>query len=187
MSGFRKLREEELHRGHVIRVVRSTFEAPDGERFERDVVHTPGAVGVVPVRGAGAGAGASVLLIRQYRPAIERELLEIPAGLRDVAGEPPEQTAARELVEEVGVRARRIEHLCSFFSSAGFTDMEVQLYLGRDLEPATPMAHGPEERHLTVEEIAVADLPALLAGGQLLDAKTIIGLTAALQRLRDEP
>ncbi|MBK9178305.1 MAG: NUDIX hydrolase [Acidimicrobiales bacterium] len=185
MTAFRKLGEEELHRGHVIRVVRSTFEAPDGQRFERDVVHTPGAVGIVPVRGAGTDA--SVLLIRQYRPAIERELLEIPAGLRDVAGEPPEQTAARELVEEVGVRARRIEHLCSFFSSAGFTDMEVHLYLGRDLEPATATAHGPEEQHLTVEEVAVADVPALLAGGGLLDAKTIIGLTAALRRLRELP
>ena len=65
--------------------------------------------------------------------------------------------------------------------------MEVHLYLGRDLVPATAMAHGPEEQHLTVEEVAVADLPALLAGGELLDAKTIIGLTAALRRLRELP
>lgn len=182
MGSFRKTGEEQIHQGHVVRLVRSTFEGPGGEVFERDVVHTPGAVGVVPV--TGEGPDAAVLLVRQYRPAIERDLLEIPAGLRDVPGEPAATTAARELEEEVGMRPGRLEPLGSFFSSAGFTDMWVELFLGLDLSATARAAHGPEEAYLTVEAVPVRDLAGLLADGEVLDAKTIIGLRAALDRLR---
>lgn len=181
MAGFRKTGEEELHRGHVVRLVRASFLSPDGESFERDVVHTPGAVGVVPI--AGRGADAVVLLVRQFRAPIERDMLEIPAGLRDVVGEPADVTAARELEEEVGMRPGRLEPLGAFYSSAGFTDMRVELFLGLDLEPTARATHGPEESHMVVEEIPLAQVPALLADGEVLDAKTIIGLRAALDRL----
>src|SRR5205085_1055929 len=96
LSGFRKRSERVVHRGPLITVAVGTFESPDGSTFERDIVHHPGAVSVVPV----VDGGESVLLVRQYRAAVDGALPEIPAGKRDIAGEPPEQTARRELIEE---------------------------------------------------------------------------------------
>ena len=95
MSGFRRVAEKELYRGSLISVAEGTFTAPDGSTFSRDVVRHPGAVSVVPV----LGETDEVLLLRQYRAPIDRDLLEIPAGKRDVSGEPPEATARRELAE----------------------------------------------------------------------------------------
>ena len=108
----------EVCRGSLISLAVGAFEAPDGDTFERDVVHHPGAVSVVPV----VDEGTAVLLVRQYRAAVDRDLLEIPAGKRDVAGEPPELTARRELEEEVGMRAGRLEQLAEFYNSPGFCD-----------------------------------------------------------------
>jgi ADP-ribose pyrophosphatase len=175
LSGFRRVAERELYRGPLISVADGTFEAPDGSTFHRDIVHHPGAVSVVPV----LGAGDEVVLVRQYRAAVDRELLEIPAGKRDVAGEPPETTARRELVEEVGMRAGRMEQLAEFFNSPGFCDEHSFVFLALDLEPCSSDLQGIEEQHLTVERVALDDVDRLIRTGQIVDAKTIIGLTLA--------
>ena len=179
MSGFRRLGEEEVWRGHLVSAAVGRFAAPDGHQFERDVVHHPGAVSVVPL----LDGGAAVLLVRQYRAAVDRDLLEIPAGKRDVAGEPPEVTAGRELEEEVGMRAGRLEKLAEFYNSPGFCDEHSHVFMALDLEPCRSSAQGVEERHMTVERVAMADVPGLVAGGQITDAKTIIGLFLARDRL----
>ncbi len=176
-AGFRSLGEEEVYRGPLIAVAHGRFAAPDGSEFDRDVVHHPGAVSVVPVVD-----GRSVLLVRQFRAAVGRELLEIPAGKRDVAGEPPEETARRELVEEVGRRAGRLEKLAEFYNSPGFCDELSHVYLATDLTDAEPDAQGIEERHMTVEQVALDDVPGLIAAGEITDAKTIIGLMLTLSR-----
>ena len=134
---------------------------------------------VVPV----VDGGESVLLVRQYRAAVDGALLEIPAGKRDIAGEPPEQTARRELVEEVGMRAGRVEKLTEFYNSPGFCDELHHVYLALDLEPCENDLQGPEEQHMTVEKFALDDVPELIASGQITDAKTIIGLCLARERL----
>jgi ADP-ribose pyrophosphatase len=152
---------------------RATFEAPDGTTFERDVVHHPGAVGVVPV----IEEGSAVLLVRQYRSSVDAELLEIPAGLRDVAGEPPEETARRELIEEVGMRAGRIEKLCAFHNSPGFCDEVVHVFAAFDLEPCDRDLQGIEEQHMTIERVALDAVPGMVASGAISDAKTVIGLS----------
>lgn len=174
-GGFRKLAETEVFRGHLISVATAAFESPSGEAFERDVVHHPGAVSVVPV----IEEGSTVLMVRQYRAAIGATLLEIPAGKRDVEGEPPEVTARRELVEEIGMRAGRLELLASFYNSPGFCDELSFTYLGLDLEPAAQDLQGPEEAHLTIERVLLDDVPAMVADGRIRDAKSIIGLTLA--------
>ena len=92
-----------------------TFAGPDGSPFERDIVHHPGAVSAVPL----VEPPIEVIMVRQYRAAVDRELLEIPAGKRDVAGEAPEVTAHRELIEEIGMRAGRLERLGEFYNSPG--------------------------------------------------------------------
>jgi ADP-ribose pyrophosphatase len=179
LPAFRKLAEREVHRGSLISVAVGRFAAPTGEEFERDVVHHPGAVSVVPVVGAD-----TAILVRQYRAAIDRDLLEIPAGKRDVAGEAPEVTAHRELAEEIGMRAGRLERLAEFYNSPGFCDEHSFVFMARDLEPCGNSLQGVEEQHLTVEHIALSDVPRLIASGELVDAKSIIGLTLAREVLR---
>lgn len=174
-SGFRRLDEREVFRGHLISVATARFESPTGERFDRDIVHHPGAVSVVPVVEEGTAA----LLVRQFRAAIGEVLLEIPAGKRDVADEPPEETARRELVEEVGMRAGRMELLARFYNSPGFCDELSFTYLALDLEPVPRDLQGPEETHMTIERVLLDDVPRLIAEGRLTDAKSIIGLTLA--------
>ncbi|MGH8918892.1 MAG: NUDIX hydrolase [Actinomycetes bacterium] len=177
MPPFRRLAEQELLVTRRFRVAAGTFESPDGERFQRDILHHSGAVAVVPLVAPG-----TALLVRQYRAAIDRELLEIPAGIRDVAGEPVELTAARELAEEVGRRAGRLELLARFYNSAGFSDELTWVFLATDLEEVDMDLQGIEEQHMTTEEVALDDVPRLLAAGELVDAKTVVGLTLARQR-----
>ena len=121
-------------------------------------------------------------LVRQFRAPLGRDLLEIPAGLRDVADEPPEVTAARELAEEVGLRADHLELLCRFHNSPGFSDELVHVFLATGLHPVDNDLQGIEEQHMTVERLALDELLAMIADGRVTDAKTVIGV--ALVRAR---
>jgi ADP-ribose pyrophosphatase len=177
MPPFRKLDEREVFRGSLIQVGTARFEGPDGGTFVRDIVHHPGAVVVVPLTDAG-----TVLMVRQFRAAIGSDLLEIPAGKRDVEGEPTEVTAGRELAEEVGRRPGSLELLATFYNSPGFCDELTWLYLATDLEPVPLDRQGAEEQHMTIEEVALADVPAMVADRRIVDAKSIIGLSLASLR-----
>jgi ADP-ribose pyrophosphatase len=179
VSGFRHLGDEVLHRGAVITLCRSSFEAPDGTRFERDVVRHPGAVSVVPVLDDG-----DVVLVRQYRAALDENLIEIPAGKRDVVGEPPEETARRELVEEVGLEPGGLRLLARFHNSVGFSDEESFVFLGTDLRPADMERQGIEEQYLEIVRVPLQSVPGRISSGEITDAKTVIGLTLALAALR---
>ncbi len=176
-SGFRFVSEREVFNGHVIRVVEGEFETPDGETMSRDIVRHPGAVGVVPVDGD------EVVLVRQYRAPVHTEILEIPAGKRDVDGEPPIVTAERELVEEVGLRAGSIEPIGGLHNSVGFCDEYIHLFLATDLTPAPVDHDGPEEAHMTIERLPLDEVLAAVGDGRITDAKTVIGLQAAIRRL----
>jgi ADP-ribose pyrophosphatase len=176
--GFRRIAEEVLHEGHVISLAVGTFEAPDGTRFTREVVHHPGAVSVVPLHDDG-----TVTVVRQYRAALDDHLIEIPAGKCDVAGEAPELTAERELAEEVGLRAENLVLLAEFVNSPGFCDEHSWVFLATGLTEIGTDLQGVEEQHMSIERVALADVPAMIGDRRLLDAKTIIGLTLALRRV----
>ena len=185
-SGFRRVAERDVHHGHVWRVVVAEFEAPGGERFERDIVRSPGAVGVVPLIFDAEG-NASVLLVEQYRPAYERTLIEIPAGMRDVDDEPPEVTAHRELIEEAGLAPGRLDHLVDILPSPGLTDSVTIIFLATECSPADRDLHGPEEEHMTLLHLPLADALAMIDRGEIVDAKTVAGLLATQRLLeRDE-
>jgi ADP-ribose pyrophosphatase len=175
-SGFVKGPERVVYEGHAITVAVGEFTAPNGEVVTRDVIHHPGAVSVVPIDGD------EVILVRQYRAALGHDLLEIPAGKRDVADEPLEECAARELAEEIGMAAASLERVASFYNSAGFCDELSHVFLGRGLTPVASAAHGLEEEYMSVERHRLDDVPALIASGELRDAKTIIGLLLALHQ-----
>lgn len=176
-TGFRLLGEEPVHHGYVIEVTVGTFEGPDGGRFTRDIVHHPGAVGVVPLHDDG-----TVTLVRQYRPPIDAWLLEIPAGLRDVDDEPPETTAARELAEEAGLAADRVELLTRFHNAPGHSDELVSVYVATGLHHVHDDLQGPEEQHLLVERHHLDDLLAMITDGRVTDAKTVLALALLHRR-----
>ena len=119
----------ELVRGRLVTVRTDKVRMPDGELAERDVVIHPGAVAVLALDDA-----QQVLLIRQYRHPVGRLLWEVPAGLRDVSGEPPWATARRELLEEAGYRARDWRVLADYYTSPGFSTERLRVFLARDLE-----------------------------------------------------
>ena len=177
MPQFRKIADHQVFEGTLIRLSDAEFEGPGGERFHRDVVHHPGAVVVVPL-----GSDGRVTMVRQFRAAIEEDILELPAGKRDVDGEPTEVTAGRELAEEVGLRAGRLDLLARFYNSPGFTDELSWLYLATDLSPVPSDRQGAEEQVMTIEEIQLASVPAMIEDGRIVDAKSIIGLLLALNR-----
>lgn len=170
--------EKVVHRGAVVTVSELEVATPEGETVTREVVRHPGAVAVVPLFDDG-----TVLLVRQWRAALGGELIEIPAGKRDVADEPAEITANRELLEETGFWAGRLEKLVGFHNSAGFSDEHTIVYLGRGLREADAHRHGPEERHMTVERVPFSKALERISAGEITDAKTVIGLLAAARKL----
>jgi ADP-ribose pyrophosphatase len=177
---FRVLSSSTLCDAGFLSVSRSRVAGPDGEEFDRHVVHHPGAVVVVPV------VEGNVILVRQWRVATGRELLEVPAGKRDVDGEAPEETARRELVEEIGFHAGRLDRLCEFYNSPGFCDEYTHLYLATELEPRPRAAVSAEEAAMTIEQVALDDVDTLVATGAIVDAKSIIGLLLARRFIAGE-
>ena len=174
--------ERPVHEGHIWRVSVLTVQAPDGHRFERDTVLSPGAVAVVPVLADPEG-GFSVVLVRQYRAALDTDVLEIPAGMRDVDGEPPEDTARRELLEEAGLIAGHLEPLTVFHNAVGMTDALTHLFLATELRQGAHDRQGVEEQAMEVVQVPLHDAVAMVGRGELTDAKTVIGVLLAERML----
>ncbi len=176
-SAFRQVGETTEYAGHVISLAVGTFEGPDGSRFERELVRHPGAVSVVPLHDDG-----TVVLVRQYRAAVDAELLEIPAGKRDVAGEPLEVTANRELGEEIGLHAGSLVPLCTFHNSIGFSDELSHVFLGTALTPTDLDLQGIEEEHMEIVRLPLVETLALIDAAEITDAKTVLGLLTTARR-----
>jgi 8-oxo-dGTP pyrophosphatase MutT (NUDIX family) len=174
---FRVVGERVEWTGSRISAAKVDVEGPGGERHERDVVHHPGAVAAVPWHDDG-----TITLVRQYRAALDADVWEIPAGLRDVAGEPTERTASRELVEEAGLRAGHLEHLVTFHNSPGFSDEALVIYLATDLTEVPDDRQSPEEQHMTLARVPLDEGLAMVDDGRITDAKTVIALLALARR-----
>jgi nudix-type nucleoside diphosphatase (YffH/AdpP family) len=174
-GGFQHLGDRSVYRGYIWEVVVGSFRDPNGDEFTRDIVRSPGAVAVVPVTRDEQGR-LSVVLLRQFRAAFAREIVEVPAGMRDIAGEPPEDTARRELIEETGYEAGALRLLHRFYPSTGMTDSELHVYLATDLRHVGREMHGPEESHMEVFTVPFDDAVAMVVSGEIADAKSTIGL-----------
>jgi 8-oxo-dGTP pyrophosphatase MutT (NUDIX family) len=177
VAPFEKVRDERIAEGFRFSVHRVWFRAQDGTEFERHIVHHPGAVAVVPLHDDD-----TVTMVRQFRAALGAHLLELPAGLRDVAGEDDATTAARELIEETGLAAGRIDHLATFHNSPGYCDETVSVFLATDLTPVPDARQGIEEEEMSVERLPLAEVVAQLDDGRITDAKTHVGIGALLRR-----
>lgn len=177
-AAFRHVDERVVHRGHIVSFVEATFVAPSGEHIQRDIVRHPGAACVVPLHDDG-----TVTMVRQFRAPLNADLLEIPAGKLDVEGEDPEPAVRRELAEEVGLAAERVELLVSVALSPGFCDEIIHVFLAEGLTEVPAQAHGIEEEHMEVVRVPLQSVPDLIASGELTDGKSIIGLLATLRRV----
>jgi len=177
-GGFRHVADEVVAIGKVHTFVQATFEAPDGSSFARDVLRSPGAVAVVPVL---ADSGL-VRLVRQYRGPYDRWLIEVPAGTRDVPGEPPAECGRRELAEEAGLAAAEMIHLADVLPSPGMTDSVLSVFLATGCTPVPRELHGVEEEHMELVDVTFDEALAMIDRGEIGDAKTLTGLLLAARR-----
>ena len=180
-------RSETRYRSPIVGMVTDWVRMPgrDGEEtVARDRFVHPGAVAALALDDAGR-----VLLLRQYRHAVQHRLWELPAGIRDVDGEPPLRTAQRELLEEAGYRAATWHELADFFPSAGFSTERIHVFLARDLvrvpEEEVDFVRIHEEADMPIEWVPLDEAVAAVLAGRLHNAATVIGILAAHAASRD--
>lgn len=168
----RRIKRELIRRGAILDIYTDTMELPDGKQEEWDFVsHRKGAAAVVPVREDG-----KILMVRQYRNALERMTLEIPAGSRDSVTEDTRVCAARELEEETGYKSDDLSLLISLKTTVAFCDEFVDVYLAENLKPGKQ--HLDEGEFLDVEAYEIDELCEMIYAGKLQDAKTVSALLA---------
>jgi 8-oxo-dGTP pyrophosphatase MutT (NUDIX family) len=182
---FRVLSSEPVYGGRVISLRRDTVAMPGGGNSVREVVHHPGAVAVVALDD-----DENVVLLRQYRHPVGQHLWELPAGLRDADGEPPLETAKRELAEEVQLAADRWSLLLSVNNSPGFSDELVHVFLAEGLTAADRpdgfvVEH--EEADMTVERVPLADAVQRVFDGDIRNSSAVAGILAAAQYRASAP
>jgi len=174
---FEVLKSETVYEGRIISLRRDTVAMPGGGNSVREVVHHPGAVAVVALDDE-----ERVVLLRQYRHPVGEHLWELPAGLRDEDGEPPLETAKRELAEEALLAAGRWSLLVTVNNSPGFSDELVQIYLAEDLSTVDRpdgflVEH--EEADMTLERVPLADAVQRVFDGGIRNSSAVAGLLAA--------
>ena len=175
MSGFEAIGSETIWEGKIVTAGVQRFRHADGEVVSREKVWHPGAVGILAIDDD------HVWLTRQPREVAGlTDSLEIPAGKLDISGEGPLQAARRELAEEIGKQAARWEELKAFYSTPGFSDEHVWLYLARDLSDA-PETEPDEDERIEIVAWPLAEIDAAIA--ECEDAKSLIALLWLAARL----
>ncbi|AEV19920.1 NUDIX hydrolase [Geobacillus sp. G4] len=164
------VRKEKLFSGRIIDLYIEEVELPNGKTSQREVIKHPGAVAVLPLLPDG-----KIVLVRQYRKALERALVEIPAGKLE-HGEEPLASAHRELEEETGYRAQSMRHLISFYTSPGFADELIHLYVAEGLEKAEDGAGLDEDEFVELLEVTLEEALEMLQQRDIYDAKTAYAL-----------
>ena len=168
-----QLASKRIHSGRVINLDVDAVRFPDGSTGELEIVRHPGAAAVVPFASDPRGDDPTVLLIQQYRYATNGSLLEIPAGRLD-PGEDPEGCGRRELLEEVGVTAGRLERLTTIWTTPGFTDERIHLFWASELT-ADKHAREPDEFIEVIPKL-LSEALQMVQSGAISDAKTALSL-----------
>ena len=169
-----QLTSRRIYTGKIINLDVDQVRFPDGSSGELEIIRHPGAAAVVPVASDPGSADPTLLMIRQYRYATGGELWEIPAGRLDHPGEDPEACARRELQEEVGVTAGKVQRLTTVWTTPGFTDEAIHLFMATEL---TPTAHNREaDEFIDVVPKALSEVLEMVGRGEVCDAKTVVGI-----------
>jgi ADP-ribose pyrophosphatase len=168
-----KIGSRRLHTGRIINLDMDEVRFPNGSVGELEMVRHPGAAAVVPFLSDPHGEDPQILLLKQYRYAAEDYLYEIPAGRLD-PGEAPADCARRELREETGCTAERVEHLLTFYTTPGFTDEKIHLFM------ATGLSQGESGREadefIEVQTFLLSRALTMVGSGEITDGKTALGL-----------
>ncbi len=169
------MKSDKLYEGKLLNLRVDTVELPDKKYSKREVIEHPGGVGVIPITEDN-----SIILVKQYRKAVERFLLEIPAGKLEL-NEEPRETALRELKEETGFTANKLEYQLEFFTSPGFSNEKIYLFLAYDLIEGEAIPDIGE--FVEIEKYKINDLIKMVERGEIIDSKTIIGIYLAKKHL----
>lgn len=170
MKEYKKIKQDLVYKGNIIEVYKETVELPNGKQVHWDFVKHKGASAVIAI-----DEDDKIIMVRQYRNAIDRMSLEIPAGGIQI-GEDPKVTALRELEEETGYQAKEIEHLMDVLTAVGFTNETLYLYVTKGLIKTEQ--HLDEDEFVTIERYGLEELIAMIMNGTIQDAKTIAGIFA---------
>lgn len=173
MEREKLLSSRSIFSGRAVKLRVDTVETPGGRQTTREIVEHSECVAVIPVDAEG-----NILLVSQFRYAIGKELLEIPAGGID-PGEDPEAAVRRELQEEIGFLPKKMRRLGGFYSSPGFCTEYLHLYLATELTPSQLYAEDTEE--IKTIPTSIKEIPGLISSGQICDAKSIVGLLTFLE------
>ena len=171
-----RVRSERIYTGRIINLDRDTVRFPDGSIGELEMIRHPGASAIVPFVSEPTGNDPQILLIRQYRYAAEEYLYEIPAGRLD-PGEAPLACAKRELKEETGCSSRNMEFLFTMFTTPGFTDERIHVFMATGLERGDT-AHESDE-FMTVETVTLSTALRFIEEGRIKDGKTALAILFA--------
>lgn len=172
------LKSQKIYEGKILTLRLDTVELPDKKYSKREIVEHSGAAAVVPITKDG-----NVILVRQYRKPVESILLEIPAG-RLEQDENPLTCAKRELAEETGYSANCYEEILSYYTSPGFSDEIIHIFLAHDLESGK--ARPDEDEYLEVLEVPFEELVERIMRGEIKDSKTIIGVLSAMNKIKEQ-
>jgi ADP-ribose pyrophosphatase len=162
-----------LYSGRIVNLDLDTVRFPNDSTGRLEMLRHPGASAVVPFLDPAADADPRILLLRQFRHAADGYIWEVPAGRLD-SGESPETCAARELEEETGMRARRLEHLTTMFTTPGFTDERIHLYLAEGLEQGAE--HREVDEFMELHTPRWSEVLRLIGTGEIVDGKTLASL-----------
>ncbi|MFV0343274.1 MAG: NUDIX hydrolase [Anaerocolumna sp.] len=166
---YKRLKRVPVHKGHIIDVYTDTMKLPSGNTADWDFISHKGAAAIVPV------LDGKIIMVKQYRNAVEQYTLEIPAGGLN-PGEDMRTCAARELEEETGYRSDQIEHLFDLYTTVAFCNEKIGIYYSEDLTPSKQALD--EDEFVSVEAYTLEELTEFIFQGKIVDAKTIAAILA---------
>ena len=169
MDEIKRIKRELVHKGKVIDFYQDTMQMPSGNITKWDLIDHKGAAAVVAVRDDG-----KLIMVRQYRNALEQVTLELPAGCVDYRGEPTIEAAKRELTEETGYTAESFDLLISIFTTVAFCNEKIDIYLARGLKPG--QQNLDENEYINVEAYDIEELCQMVYDLKIVDSKTVAGI-----------
>ena len=175
---MRRVRSKTLWRGRRVRLTMDTYRAETGCSFRRETIRHPASVVIVPIM-----EGNAVLLIRQFRHALDRYIYEIPAGTSE-PGEPLLACAKRELAEETGYKARSWRRLYEFYPAPGVSTERMVLYRATHLSPLLKKVSKDQDEYITPRIVSGREAVAMVRRNRIIDSKSIIGILMGLNRIK---
>lgn len=175
MDKIVRIKRDLVAKGHIFDYYHDTMQIPNGNVAVWDFIQHKGAAAILPVREDG-----KILMVRQFRNALDRDTLEIPAGGLNGPVEPTDVAAMRELEEETGYKCDKVELLLSIRTAVAFCNEKIDIYLARDLQPSKQ--HLDEDEYIDVEEYTVEELLDMIYAGIIQDSKTVSAILAYANR-----